>query len=48
MRDVRTAYDQNGKRLRTSEGKYRETWEDYYARFEKNWKKYCIHQAEEG
>jgi hypothetical protein len=45
MRDVKKAYEASGS-LKKTEETYRADWESYYARFEKNWKKYCAHQRE--
>lgn len=44
MRDVKKAYKANGV-MKDSEEKYREDWSDYYAKYEKGWKKYATHEA---
>ncbi len=45
LRDFKKAYDKSGS-LKRTEQFYRQDWEEYYLRFEKNWKKFCTHQGE--
>ena len=44
MKDVQKAYENSGI-LKPFESKYAQDWQNYYAKFEKNWKKYCAHQV---
>jgi hypothetical protein len=45
MKEIKKAFEPSGQ-LKKFEETYRNDWEGYYARFEKNWKKYCAHQSE--